>query len=133
MPSVDIHNSMDAVNALNIQAITTDTTTVGNIIDTDGAEGIEFILHSAGVSAGDFTPKIEDGDDAALSDAADVDSSLIIGSLAGAQIAAANAVTKFGIVNHKRYVRVSIVSDNSANGTLGVSAIKMPLNQKNIS
>jgi hypothetical protein len=130
--NTDIHNDMDAVAAITPAVLT--ATEVGKIIDTDGAEGLELIIQSGVITTGTFTPKIEDGDDPALSDAADVDSSLLIGTIADATFAVTDddTVKKIGVVNHKRYVRLTLTGASTPNGLLGATAIKSPKNKKAI-
>lgn len=131
--SVDIHNDMEAVAAIDPAVYT--ATKVGDIIDTDGAEGVEFIIQSGVITTGTFTPKIEDGDDSGLSDAADVASALLVGTIADATFIVTddNTVKKIGAVNHKRYIRLTLTGASTPNGLIGASAVKSPLNQKSIS
>lgn len=127
MSSRDIHNNIKTESAFDIQAITTDTTTVGNIIDTAEFSGLEFILFASTLTTGDFTPLIEDGDDAALADAAAVVDDFLIGTEAEASYIGGlgdDTTRRIGYVGKKRYVRLSIVSSNTANGTLGAIAVK---------
>jgi hypothetical protein len=133
MSSVDIHNKMDVAVAIAPAVYT--ATEVGAIIDTDGAEGLEFIINSGVLTTGTWTPLIEDGDDAALSDAATVASDLQIGTTADATFAATDddSVKKVGVVNHKRYVRLTLTGASTPNGLIGAIAVKMPKNQKAIS
>lgn len=133
MASVDIHNDSTYLTAV-VPAVYT-ATEVGEIIDTDGAEGLEFVIQSGTLTTGTFTPKIEDGDDPALSDAADVDSSLLIGSIADATFIVSDddTVKNIGVVGHKRYVRLTLTGSDTPNGLIGAVAEKRPLNYKNIS
>lgn len=133
MASVDIHNNMIAATAIDPAVYT--ATKVGEIIDTDGAEGLEFLILSGVITTGTFTPKIEDGDNAALSDAADVATDLLIGTIADATFAVTddNTVKKIGVVAHKRYVRLTLTGASTPNGLIGAVAVKSPLNRKAIS
>ena len=133
MPNTDIHNLMNILPA--IAPAVYSSTQVGAIIDTEGAEGIEFIIQSGVMTTGNFIPKIEDGDDSGLSDAADVATALLIGTIADATFAATDdgVVKKIGAVNHKRYIRLTLTDDGTADGLIGALAVKMPLNQKAIS
>ncbi len=133
MSSVDIHNNMNALPA--IAPAVYSSTQVGAIIDMDGAEGLEFIIQSGVMTTGSFVPKIEDGDDSGLSDAADVATDLLIGTIAAATFATADdgVVKKIGVVNHKRYVRLTLTDDGTADGLIGALAVKSPKNQKAIS
>lgn len=116
----DLHNNMDERVALATQLINTDTTTAGVIIDTAGYESLELIMQAGVVTAGDVTLIMQDGDDSGLSDAATVASDSRLGSLVTLD---ATGITRVGYVGKKRYVRISAVSDNSANLTVGVAAV----------
>ena len=119
----DLHSNVQAAVALDAAAISTDTTTVGNIIDTAGFESIEFIGLSKTITDGTYTLKIEDGDDSGLSDAADVDSTLILGSLFAFAAADDDAVLRTGCISKKRYIRASIVSASTTTGVDIMSVI----------
>jgi hypothetical protein len=117
----DLHSNIDDRVALDPQAIGSDTTTVGNIIDTAGYESLEFLLWTKTVTDGDYAWKIEHGDDSGLSDAADVASTDLLGVLTGFTADTDdNKVNRVGYIGKKRYVRMSVVSTNT---TTGVDAI----------
>lgn len=117
----DLHDNIDERNAFDTQLVNSATTTVGEIIDTAGYESIEFIMKAGVVTAGDITPILEDGDNVALSDAAVVTSDFRLGSLVA--LAATNAITRFGYVGKKRYVRFSALSDGTTNLTVGAIVV----------
>lgn len=123
MASEDLRSNITVQNAFNTQTISSDTTTNGVIIDTAGYEGLTFVIKAGAVTAGDVTPLIQDGEDSGLSDAANVADDFLIGTEAAAQIDAANEVFTIGYVGKKRYVRLSLVSANSANLVVGGEAI----------
>ena len=133
MSEVDIHNDMDALPVIAPAVYT--STEVGTIIDTDGAEGIEFIISAGVLTTGTWTPLLEDGDDAALSDSATLATALTVGTIAAATFAATDdgLVKKIGAVGHKRYVRLTMTGASTPDGLIGAVAIKMPKNQKAIS
>lgn len=116
----DMHNNVSVKNAIVIEPITTNTTTVGAIIDTKGYLSCEFIAVLADRTDGTFTLKLEDGDDAALSDAADVASDLRLGALTAMNTS--DQVASVGYIGHKRYVRLSIVSTGVTTGVDGAGA-----------
>jgi len=126
MAQFDLHNRVLGTGALNIQTISSDTTTAGIIIDTFGYESVEFEIHSAAITTGIFTPYMEHGDDSGLSDAAEVPADFRKGLYADATfgIADDDAVKQIGYVGKKRYVRLSIVTTSSGNGVIGAIAIK---------
>ncbi len=136
MASMDVGTSSLGVNAFDNQSITSDTTTVGNIIDSQGAEGLEFYIQSGTLNDGNFLPLIEDGDAANLSDASPVSDTFLIGTEADATFtdsADNNKVKQIGYVGKKRFVRLSLVSTSTTGANfLSSTAVQMPLEQKNI-
>lgn len=126
MAKKDMHNNILQKVALDIQAITTDTTTVGNIIDTKGFQSLEFINVSGTITDGDYALLIEHGDADDLSDAAAVADADLLGTEAAASFDANDddRALRIGYKGQKRYVRASLVSTNTTSGgTLGVVAI----------
>lgn len=127
MSSQDLHNKIKTSVGLDIAAITTDTTTNGNIIDTQGFESLEYILVSATITDGDYVPAMVHGDAANLSDAAAVPTDFIVGSYADASFTEDtddNQTRRVGYVAHKRYVRLDIASTSTTSGgTLGAIAV----------
>ena len=93
-------------------------TTVGNIIDAQGYESITFEANLHEWVDGVYTPLIEDGDDAALSDAATVTSDYLVGTPAAvaAILISANTVSSIGYIGKKRYVRISLVASGVTSG-----------------
>lgn len=121
----DLHNNVKAVQALNHQTINTNTTTAGVIIDTQGFESIEWVIQSAAITDGTYVAKIEDGDDSGLSDAADVATELVLGTLPSFGAADDNVVKRVGCIAKKRYVRLSLVSTGvTTGGALGAVAVQ---------
>jgi hypothetical protein len=125
----DIHNGIKVASARNVAAISSNTTSAGNIIDTAGHESVEFLIYSGTITDGSYAPLIAVGNEADLSDAVTVstDADKIIGTVALATFAAAddNAVKKIGVrADGYRYVRLSLVSTGvSSGGTLGAVAL----------
>lgn len=119
----DLHNNVDDRVALDAQAITTNTTTVGNIIDTKGFNSIVFAILSKVITDGAYALKVEDGEDSGLSDAADVPAADVLGALTGFVAADDNVVKRIGVVSKKRYVRLSIVSTGVTAGVDIMSAV----------
>lgn len=122
----DLKSSISTEVGLNFGSIATNTTTVGNIIDSAGFASLVFSLVTGTVSDGDYTLVIEHGDDSALSDAATVASIDLIGGLPSFTADTDDNLSKdVGYVGKKRYVRASIVSANTTIGAvIGVVAIK---------
>ena len=138
MATKEITTNLRNEIALNLQDITTNTTTVGNIFNMkDFDHGVNVTLFSGahGGGGGLFDVLIEHGDDSGLSDAAAVPDTQLIGQdptsatapEAQAQIDAANEIKKIGIVSPKGFGRVSIVSTSVAGSNiLGAIVEKRP-------
>ena len=126
MAQTDLHNNVKAIRAISPAAITSDTTTAGQIIDMQGFDSLEFIIASGTLTDGTYTPLVEHGDASNLSDAAAVADDYLLGTEEGAAFAATddNEVHKIGYVGDKRYVRLSLVSaSTSSGGTLSAVAV----------
>jgi hypothetical protein len=110
-------------------------TEVGAIIDTQGYESLLLLIQSGVITTGTFTPKIEDGDDAALADAADVNASFLVGTIADATFAVTDddTVKKIGYVGKKRYVRLTLTGASTPNGLIGGAALLGNAIHENIS
>ncbi len=65
----DLYNKVLQKVAFNTQAITTDTTTNGEIIDLAGFDSATFVLQAGTLTDGNYTTLIHEGDESDLSDA----------------------------------------------------------------
>ncbi|MBX4992279.1 hypothetical protein ABID08_000709 [Rhizobium binae] len=127
MASRDLHNNLGVAVALNIGAISSNTTTNGAIIDTQGFESVEFVIQSGTLTDGSYAPTITEGDQANLSDGSATAAADLLGTAASATFAATddNVAKKIGYKGGKRYIRLNIVSTGvTTGGTLGATAIK---------
>ena len=136
MATKDLTRKLKNEIAVDIQASTTDTTTVGNIINVGESEvGVNFTFFSGVYTDGTYDILIEHGDDSGLSDAAAVPDEQLLGQdptsstapEAQAQIGAADEIKKIGYVGAKKFARASIVSTSTSSGaTLGSIVEKKP-------
>ena len=133
MPIKEQATKQVVLNALEVQAISTDTATTGGIIDTaDYDNGIYFAMVCTAYTDGTYTLTIYDGDNAALSDAAIVTSLIYTAPSLSAKTAETSVATpvglpKLGVYGTKRYLRATITSASTSSGaTLGVFAIANP-------
>ncbi len=123
----DLHNNLSPTSAFNTRTINTNATTNGTIIDRQGFEALQFVLYSGTLTDGSYTPVLEHGDAANLSDAASVPAADLLGTIAGATIAVTddNAVKRVGYIGSKRYVRLSVTSATvTTGGMLGALALR---------
>lgn len=122
MASIDLKTNIDEKLALDNAAITTDTTTVGNEIDTQGFESVTFITQVGVVTDGTYTPAITECDTSGGTFTA-VSDTFLIGTEADAALTASNTVSRIGYVGKKRYVKLSLVSSATKSGVAAASAI----------
>jgi hypothetical protein len=123
MASVDLKNDIKSLNALNIQAITTNATTAGVEIDTQGFDSVTFEVITGARTDGTVTPLIQESDTSG-SYAGSVADDDLIGTEANAALSAAQSRSIIGYVGKKRYVKLSLVSTAVTSGlTAGASAI----------
>ena len=124
MKRSDMHHDTKQTVAMTQQAIGTDTTTVGEIIDTAGFEGLELLLLAGTITDGAYATLLEEGDDAALADAATVDAEETLGA-ADFALAEDDTAKRLGYIGNKRYVRLSIVSTAVTTGVDMFGAIAL--------
>lgn len=117
----DTVNGMSIRNALNTAAIASSTTTNGVIIDTQGFQGLTFLLNVGARTDGTYVASLTHGDDSGLSDGAAPGADDVIGSIS---LNAAQSYGKLGYVGNKRYVRLTVTSTSVTSGaTVGGTAI----------
>lgn len=104
----DGHNNIDELVALDSQTIASDTTTVGNIIDTQGFESLEYLVSLGDWTDGLYTVLLEESEDSGLSGSNVVSAAETLGALPA--LGADNAIGRVGSIGKKRYQRLSIVS-----------------------
>jgi hypothetical protein len=122
----DLKNSIKVDKALNIGAISSNTTTAGTAIDLTGYNSLTFVIQSGTLTDGTYTPKIEESSDNSTFTEV-TDTTKLLGTIAGATFASTddNAVKTIGYIGNKPYVKLSIVSTSvTSGGTLGATAIK---------
>lgn len=121
MASFDQKSNIDAQVALNIQTIASDTTTNGVKIDTQGYEAVTFVIQAGVVTAGDVTALIEESSDNTTF--TPVSDTFLIGTEADTNLDASHEIARIGYVGKERYVRLSAVTDNSANLLVGAQVL----------
>lgn len=120
----DLKTIIRPINAMDLTAVAGAATVVGEIIDTQGYEGMAFVPRIDNYAAGTFTPYIQDGDDAALGDAAAVSDTYLINTEAdcGAELIA-DGISWIGYVGKKRYVRMLLLAAAAPTGNVSADAI----------
>ena len=123
MASRDLKNDIKIVNALNIASITTNTTTAGVEVDTQGYESVTIEVITGARTDGTVTPLLQESDVSATYSGSVADEDLI-GLEADAALSLLNARSRFGYIGKKRYIKVSLVSTSVTTGlTAGASVI----------
>ena len=123
MASRDLKNDIKIVNGVNITSITTNTTTAGVEVDTQGYESVTIEVITGARTDGTVTPLLQESDVTATYSGSVADEDLI-GLEADAALSALNARSRFGYIGKKRYIKVSLVSTSVTTGlTAGASVI----------
>lgn len=123
----DLHNNITPRRVISPVSLADNTAQVGQIIDRQGYEKLEYIIATGALPDADatFTALLEEGDAANLSDAAAVADKDLLGTeaLASFTFADDNKVFKLGYVGNKRYTRLTITPANLAAGAELICAI----------
>ena len=123
MASRDLKNDIKIVNGLNIASITTNTTTAGTEVDTQGYESVTIEVITGARTDGTVTPLLQESDVSGTYSGSVADEDLI-GLEADAALSELNRRSRFGYIGKKRYVKVSLVSTSVTTGlTAGASVI----------
>jgi len=108
----DLHNNIHPLRCISPVSEAGTTALVGQIIDRQGYESLEYIIATGSIADADatFTILLEEGDDSGLSDAAAVANENLLGTevLAAFQFDDDNETRKLGYVGTKRYTRLTI-------------------------
>lgn len=123
----DLHNNIAPKLVIGPVALADNTPKVGQIIDRQGYESLEYIIATGALPDADatYTTLLEEGDAANLADAAAVADKDLLGTeaLASFTFADDNKVFKLGYKGNKRYTRLTITPANLAAGAELISAI----------
>ena len=125
----DQFNNINPIIAVAPVQVSDNTAQVGAIIDTLGYDALTFVVAAGTLADPDatFTLLIEHGDQADLSDAAEVPDTELLGTEALASLAAAaddDTTKKIGYAGYKRYVRPTLTpAANTGAADLAVLAI----------
>lgn len=134
MPKSEITTKTKPVIGLNIQAITTNTTTTGGAVDTaDFNGGVNIVFQAGTLTDGTYTPYITESDTSGGSYTAVDDDYLVkqdpssaVAPEAQATLTVSNTVSKIGYVGYKRYIKVALVSTSvTSGGTLAAVVSKL--------
>ena len=127
----DIQSKLLLILAMQ-QDIASDTDTDGAILDTADFElGLLFSISVSQLAAGDFELQLFESDDPAMAGATQIVAPNILPTDLGADSISVSAdtaegdtISTIGAFGNKRYVRARVVSTNSADATITVTAIQ---------
>jgi hypothetical protein len=116
----NLDKATKVTRVMNAQAVGI-TNVNGSILDMQGFEGVEFVACAGTITDGNFSVKLQDGNDPALADAADV-----AGTLVTAQNTDDNKALVLDIVRPvKRYCRVVAVRGGATGAVIdGIIAVQ---------
>lgn len=119
---MDLHHGLKQLIALTSQTISTDTTTLGAIIDMQGFEGAEFVLISGTITDGTYVVSLLEDDAAGMGTATAVSTTHQLGD-ADFALADDDVAKRIGYIGKKRYIRLSIVSTVTTSGGVFAGAV----------
>lgn len=122
----DDNSLMSIVNALDAQTISTDTTTVGEIIDVNMYESLTFAVKTATLTDGAYAVALYGSDTSTMTgDETSITGDDILGDLPSIALTDDDSVFQFGTRAKYRYFRLKIVSTATASGgALSATAVK---------
>lgn len=123
MSERDLHSNVDDRVAINLQAISTNTTVSGAIIDTADHESLEFVFLAGTITDGAYALNIQEGDDSGLSDVASAVADDLLGAETGFVAANDNTTIRIGYIGKKRYVRAQLISTGVTTGVNMIGAV----------
>jgi hypothetical protein len=122
----DLHNRIHVKRVISPVSEAGTTALVGQIIDRQGFDSLEYIIATGSIADADatFTILLEEGDAAALGDAAAVADADLLGTEASAAFVFDddNETRKLGYKGNKRYTRLTITPVGNASAAL-ISAV----------
>lgn len=123
----DLYHDCFVESGLDFQTIDSDTNTDGNIIDTAFYEALTFFFQTGTVSDGTYTVELWHGDESDLSDAEQVDSEEVLGSVTIVDTED-NTAKRIGYIGKKQYVRLRVVSTGTTSGAtlLAIACLSTP-------
>lgn len=118
----DLFNQIHPLRVISPVSVADTTAQVGQIIDKRGFESLTYVIATGSIADADatFTVLLEEGDNAALSDAAAVADADLLGTevLAAFQYDDDNETRKLGYIGSKRYTRLTITPVGNASAAV---------------
>lgn len=118
----DLFNQIHPLRVISPVSVADTTAQVGQIIDKRGFESLTYVIATGSIADADatFTVLLEEGDNAALSDAVAVADADLLGTevLAAFQYDDDNETRKLGYIGSKRYTRLTITPVGNASAAV---------------
>jgi hypothetical protein len=123
----NLYNCVESKQALKPQAITTDTTTVGETIDLAESEANSVAVAFGAYTDGTYQVKFFESDDSGMSGEVEITATgRVTGDLYNSAVTPSTGdVLEYEIVKSLRYVRAKIVSASTTSGSLVSSVINL--------
>ena len=118
----DSYNNVKTEIALKLQTIASDTTTVGEIIDTQGYDSGKIALLTGTVTLGDIIiAEIQESDADDMAGETAIPAARLLGSFTLLEAADDDTVAEVGFITTKRYIRMTATTGSSANLVCGAT------------
>lgn len=118
----DLHNNIAPKRAISPVSVADTTALVGQIVDRQGFNALEYIVLTGSIVDADatFVVLLEEGDNSTLSDAVAVADANLLGTeaLAAFKFSDDDKVFKLGYKGNKRYTRLTITPVGNASAAL---------------
>lgn len=130
----DLHNNINVKRVISPVSVADNTAQVGQIIDRQGFESLEYIIATGSLADADatFAVLLEESDDANMDGAAAVADADLLGTeaQAGFIFSDDDKVFKLGYKGHKRYTRLTITPSGNASAAVlsAVAVLGHPAN-----
>lgn len=123
MATRDMHNNIQVLSVIDpYDHGTGDTAKTGEIIDSQGASSLEYIIQTGSLADADatFTVLLEESNDSGMSGSNAVADADLLGTEVGASFIFSddNKIAKIGYVGSKRYTRLTITPVNNTGAVL---------------
>jgi hypothetical protein len=125
----DLHSRLKFAPALAPVVSVNNTPLVSAIIDTTTMLAVEFLILIGAVAAGAFAVTMDHSDLLAFTDAVPVPADEMLGTLAAASFAAAdaNSTRSIGYLGIKQFVRLTITPTGNTSAALAVAVVNQPV------
>ncbi len=116
----DIYNNVKTEIGLKLQTISSDTVTVGEIIDTQGYESGKVSVIAGTITAGTVVlTEIQESDASDMAGETAIPAARLLGTIA--TLDTSDTTNEIGFVTTKRYIRATVTTAGTANLVAGAT------------